>query len=111
MEVLCIGLKLDCKVDGHGRHGCPAIAASRCTERVEESNESAKVSETDDDEKSDESLDLSVKSMLTLQGDIPKSASPPTSSSQLSLLSSSLLPATGASPLNLLVKYSSSSLF
>ena len=62
-------------------------------------------------EKSDESLDLSVKSMLTLQGDIPKSASPPTSSSQLSLLSSSLLPATGASPLNLLVKDSSSSLF
>ena len=55
-------------------------------------------------EKSDESLDLTVKSMLSKHEDPPNSPSPPTSSAQaLGLLSSSLLPASGASPLNLLV--------
>ena len=54
-------------------------------------------------EKSDESLDLTVKSMLSQSEDSPQSPSPPTSSSHLSLLSSSLLPVSGASPLNLLV--------
>ena len=54
-------------------------------------------------EKSDESLDLTVKSMLSQHEDSPQSPSPPSSSSHLGLLSSSLLPASGASPLNLLV--------
>ena len=55
-------------------------------------------------EKSDESLDLTVRSMLSKHEDHPRSPSPPTSSSQaLGFLSSSLLPASGASPLNLLV--------
>lgn len=53
-------------------------------------------------EKSDESLDLTVKSMLSQHEDSPQSPSPPSSSSHLGLLSSSLLPASGASPLNLL---------
>ena len=54
-------------------------------------------------EKSDESLDLTVKSTLSQHEDSPQSPSPPSSSSHLGLLSSSLLPASGASPLNLLV--------
>ena len=53
----------------------------------------------------DESLDLTVKTMLTPgAGDTPQSPSPPSSTtSQLQLLSSSILPASGGSPLNLLV--------
>ena len=57
-------------------------------------------------EKSDESLDLTVKSMLSQSEDSPQSPSPPTSSSHMSMLSSSLLPVSGASPLNLLVSLS-----
>ena len=52
----------------------------------------------------DESLDLTVKSLMTPGGDEPKSPSPPTSTSQLQLLSSSILPTSTASPLNLLVR-------
>ena len=53
----------------------------------------------------DESLDLTVKTLLTPgAGDTPQSPSPPSSTtSQLQLLSSSILPASGGSPLNLLV--------
>ena len=78
-------------------NGKLAAAAMNLTKSVISSNSLVKT------EKVDESLDLTVKTLLT-PGDTSQSPSPPTSTSQLPFLSSSILPTSSSSPLNLLVR-------
>ena len=78
-------------------NGKLAAAAMNLSKSVISSNSMVK------QEKGDESLDLTVKTLMT-PGDTSQSPSPPTSTSQLPFLSSSILPTSSSSPLNLLVK-------
>ena len=78
-------------------NGKLAAAAMNLSKSVTSSNSMVK------QEKGDESLDLTVKTLMT-PGDTSQSPSPPTSTSQLPFLSASILPTSSSSPLNLLVK-------